>query len=657
MSDARPPGWPADFPYGPQLRFCTLGNENVTEVMESFRLACERLGHPTSIATTPSTDNADINLFFFAMGLDWPHEEDLPLNAIVVNFEPALPELLDAMPGYRHLLQRAYVWDYSLENMVHHRGLGIFRSDHVPLTFEPDATPLLPEDRVLGDAQQDIDVIFFGETTPRRLDVLRRLEACGLRVAYPFGKAWTPAERDALLLRAKVGLNMRKADNSATAELPRLSILLRHRKATVSELYAHSEIPPALRDAVEGCTSDEIVERVRALVADAPRRRALEQAGPAALLALPSQHEVLAAALRRYVAATRQRLACLDAMKQTDAAPRVSVLLVVCNDGPRIADALASIAAQTLPAHRIIVVDDGSTDGTAAIVRDRMHADPRLADLVLLRTPAPIGWASAAQWGLMQAQGDALALWDPAVRGEPRRLQVQAAFLRAAPSVGTVGCWYGRDGPEGDRNAGIQRLPETALPILAALLAHRPCGQPLLMGSLMFALPRIRQLGLGFDATLGRFAWMGLMLELVRRGAVPANLSTVLVRRAEGNAPPVTDSDSDTVALAHVRERLIPLVFPDLASIDAHRLARLYATEWASGASDATALLRDMAKACERHGDVQAAAVLRGECLRVLDVYAQNGRLPGGYVRELMHEPLLRDFLAPLGVRILDFAR
>ena len=648
MSGAAVIGWPEHFPYRPHLRFCSLGNENVAEVMQSFRLACERLGFTTSVEGVPSVDNADINLFFFAMGLSLPSDEELPSNAIVVNFEPALPQLLERMPGYRRLLERAYVWEYSLENMAHHRALGIFRSDYVPLSFEPLATPLVPEAQVLDDAQQDIDVIFFGETTPRRLQVLEALKSAGLRVAHPFGTPWTPAQRDALLPRAKVGLNMRKDDSTATAELPRLSILLRHRKAVVSELYPHSEIPAVLRSAVEGCAKEELVVRVRALVADAPRRRALERAGPRALESLPPQHTILAGAMRRYLAATSQRLASRRAVAATDHVSRVSVLMVTRNDAAHVADALDSIAAQTLAPHRIVVVDDASSDGTVAVIRERMNSDPRLAGLRLLQAPEPMGRAAAAQWGLSQAEGDWLALWSPDVRAEANRLQVQAAFLQGSPAVGAMGAW------QSSGDAGIRRLPEMHGHILAGLLAHMPCEQPLQMGSLMLSLLRIRQLGLGFDATFGRFAWMGLLIALVADGALLANLDVVLGR--ERGIAPEAPAEADVVALFHVRERLLPLIFPGLPSADARRLARLYGQHWAPDASDATALLREMASACERHEDVHVVTALRRECLRVLDVYAANGRLPPGYADELMREPLLRDFLAPLGERLLSFA-
>lgn len=706
MISRTPDYWPVALPYRPHLRFCSLGNANVQEVMDSFRLACEQLGYSSS--SVPDINNTDINLFFFAMGLGWSYDVEMPPNAIVVNFEPALPELLASMPAYGRLLQRAYVWEYSLENMVQHQSLGILRSDYVPLTVDWQATPLLPAAQVLDDAQQDIDVIFFGETTPRRLQVLRALEGHGLRVAYPFGTAWTPAERDALLPRAKVALNMRKLDNSATVEFPRLSILFRHRKAVLSELYPHSEIPAVLRGAMEVCGYDELVDRVRALVADAPRRRELEQAGVDALRSLPPQHRILDAALRRYVAATAQRVACATACTSAlSVAPelsRVSVLMVTCNNQAQIVQALDSIAVQTKAADELIVVDDASTYDTVALVRQRMAAAPRLANLRLLQVPCAIGWAGAAQWGLAQASGDWLALCDPTLVNQPERLQVQSAFLQASSDVAATGAWYVRSGVHAASCAPIdgaaeevqgveqvQRLPEMHEPILAALLAHQPVDTPLLMGSLMLSLRRVRAIGLGFDATLGAQAWQGLLLELVRDGGRLANMNLALCQRtpSPAAAPVVVSAavaaaageaaHAVTQALAHLRARLLPLLLPHWPADETQRLPRLYGLHWSPDPIEAAALLRDMARACAGKGSVSVdpsvissasaspdnsadansashvAAVLRGEALRMLEVYAGHQLLPAHFIDSLLQDPLLRDFLAPLGQRLYSF--
>ena len=49
------------------------------------------------------------------------------------------------------------------------------------------------------------------------------------------------------------------------------------------------------------------------------------------------------------------------------------------------------------------------------------------------------------------------------------------------------------------------------------------------------------------------------------------------------------------------------------------------------------------------------AAVLRGEALRMLEVYAGHQLLPAHFIDSLLQDPLLRDFLAPLGQRLYSF--
>src|SRR5262245_14498035 len=65
-----------------------------------------------------------------------------------------------------------------------------------------------------------------------------------------------------------------------------------------------------------------------------------------------------------------------EATSMVDGNPLVSVVVPAFNAAKTIAETLHSISRQTYSALEIVVVDDGSTDATANIVR--RHADPRL---------------------------------------------------------------------------------------------------------------------------------------------------------------------------------------------------------------------------------------------------------------------------------------
>src|SRR5580704_12676593 len=57
--------------------------------------------------------------------------------------------------------------------------------------------------------------------------------------------------------------------------------------------------------------------------------------------------------------------------------PRISVVVPFFNVEDLLGDCLASIAAQTMADLQVIMVDDGSSDGSAAIAAARAAADPR----------------------------------------------------------------------------------------------------------------------------------------------------------------------------------------------------------------------------------------------------------------------------------------
>ena len=98
--------------------------------------------------------------------------------------------------------------------------------------------------------------------------------------------------------------------------------------------------------------------------------------------------------------------------------PAVSVVVPVFNPGPYLAPLLASLLAQTEPSLEIIAVDDGSSDGSAAILREAASRDARLT---VLSQPNG-GFSAARNRGIAHARGRWLAFADSDDWLDPRTL-------------------------------------------------------------------------------------------------------------------------------------------------------------------------------------------------------------------------------------------
>src|SRR2546423_8520527 len=88
--------------------------------------------------------------------------------------------------------------------------------------------------------------------------------------------------------------------------------------------------------------------------------------------------------------------------------PRLSVVVPIYNVEAYLEECLESLAAQTLEDIEVVMVDDGSTDGSAAIARAFAERDPRFK----LVSQANGGLSAARNTGIDAATGDFLAFVD-----------------------------------------------------------------------------------------------------------------------------------------------------------------------------------------------------------------------------------------------------
>jgi glycosyltransferase involved in cell wall biosynthesis len=113
--------------------------------------------------------------------------------------------------------------------------------------------------------------------------------------------------------------------------------------------------------------------------------------------------------------------------------PRVSVLLPVKDAAATLPECLASLRAQTLSDYEVVAVDDGSTDGSAALLERAAAQDSRVR---VLRAEAP-GLVAALNTGLRAARALLLARMDAddVAHEERLRLQVEALQGDGAPDI------------------------------------------------------------------------------------------------------------------------------------------------------------------------------------------------------------------------------
>lgn len=115
--------------------------------------------------------------------------------------------------------------------------------------------------------------------------------------------------------------------------------------------------------------------------------------------------------------------------------PTVSVLLPVYNASPYVAEAIESVKRQTFDDFELLIVDDGSTDHSAEVIRRSITGDPR----VQFWQQTNRGMPRTLNEMLEKARGRLVARIDADDFAMPTRLARQVQWLDGHPEVSVLG--------------------------------------------------------------------------------------------------------------------------------------------------------------------------------------------------------------------------
>ena len=121
--------------------------------------------------------------------------------------------------------------------------------------------------------------------------------------------------------------------------------------------------------------------------------------------------------------------------------PLVSGIIIFRNTQKFIEEAIQSVFAQTYDNWELLLVDDGSTDGSKEIAQRYANKYPEKVRYLEQENQQNLGVSAARNLGIVRAKGEYIAFLDADAVWLPHKLQQQIAILESIPQAAML---YGR---------------------------------------------------------------------------------------------------------------------------------------------------------------------------------------------------------------------
>jgi glycosyltransferase involved in cell wall biosynthesis len=208
-----------------------------------------------------------------------------------------------------------------------------------------------------------------------------------------------------------------------------------------------------------------------------------------------------------------------------DEQPRVGVVIPAYNAERYVGEAIESVLAQTYGSVDCVVVDDGSTDGTAEVART-------YAPEVRLVAQKNAGVAAARNRGAAAAEGPLLAFLDADDVWLPAKLERQVRALQASPEAGVVLC--GLSVTDAHLTpTGMMNLDPSA-DLMARLILLDGLAMVGMSQAAVVRRERFDALG-GFDIRFGTSADWHFLLRLLRQSSWAYVKEPLVLYRVHGD--------------------------------------------------------------------------------------------------------------------------